>query len=70
MIVAPNSPIARANARVIPARIPGHAIGSVIRRTVVSRLLPSDWEAYSSAGSTRSKAALAVMTTNGEATKV
>ena len=40
VIVAPNSPSARAHVRAMPATIDGPIIGSVTRRITVHRLAP------------------------------
>ena len=65
---APNSPIARAKASSVPARMPGQASGSVTRMNT----LHSDWRsvraAASSCRSTCAKAVDAALSTSGSAT--
>src|SRR6202522_4350639 len=68
--VAPNSPSARANERIVPARIPGHASGSAISRNTRLSDAPSVRAACIRCGSTCSSAARAVKYISGNATTV
>jgi hypothetical protein len=52
VIVAPNSPIARAKARIMPATIPGAASGAVIVAKTMAAGAPRVLAAASSCGST------------------
>ena len=64
-IVAPNSPNARANARMNPAMIPLRAKGSVIVEITRNGLAPKLKATCSNRGFTSSNATLAVLTNNG-----
>ena len=70
VIVAPNSPSARAQASTAPATSAGRIAGSVTRRNVYQRDAPSVRDASSSRGSSWRSAASTVITRNGIATKV
>ncbi|OJH79874.1 MAG: hypothetical protein BSK19_06180 [Stenotrophomonas maltophilia] len=63
--VAPNSPIARANASSRPARIPRHASGRVMRKNTAASDTPSVRAACSNWPSTSSNAARAGLNTSG-----
>ncbi|MNN89408.1 hypothetical protein D3C81_2072220 [compost metagenome] len=65
MMVAPNSPIARANASNNPARMPRHANGKVTRKNSAISDTPSVRAACSSCASTSSNAARAGLKTSG-----
>ena len=66
--VAPNSPMARANASMVPARTPRQASGNVTRKNTRSSEAPSVRAAFSSCVSTPSNAARADLNTSGNAT--
>ena len=68
MSVAPNSPNARANAKTVPAMIPGQASGSRTRRKVRHSLAPSVRAAASMFGLTCSNAPRVVRYIKGNAT--
>ena len=68
--VAPNSPSERANTSSAPARMPGVAIGSVIRKKTAHSPSPSTLAAFSSCGSTASNAVRADFSSSGKATSV
>ena len=68
IIVAPNSPIALVNARMLPAMIPLHESGRVIVRKVRSGCAPSKRAVRSSLGSTAPMEAARVLTNNGKDT--
>ncbi len=63
--VAPNSPIARANASSRPARMPRQASGKVMRKNTAASDTPSVRAAFSSWPSTPSNAARAGLNTSG-----
>ncbi len=65
MIVAPNSPNARANASVIPPNIPRHASGSVIVKKTRASPAPSVRAICSKRGLTCSNATRAHSTSRG-----
>ena len=66
-MVAPNSPIALAKARMAPATIPGKISGSVTTTNVHARLAPSVAAASSSRESTASIASQIARTISGKA---
>ncbi len=70
MIVAPNSPSARAQHRIAPAPIDGPTSGSVTRRKTVNLLAPSVMAASSKPWSAVRSAPSTVMMRNGIATNV
>ena len=70
MIVAPNSPSARAQQSTAPAAIPGATSGSVTRRNVVQRSAPSVAAASSKRASAARSAPSTLITRNGMATNV
>ena len=70
VIVAPNSPSARAQARTAPAAIPGATIGRVTRRNAVRREAPRVAAASSYRGSAARSAPSTLITRKGIATKV
>ena len=70
VIVAPNSPSARAQASTAPAAIDGHTMGSVTLRSTVRREAPSVAAASSYRRSAARSPASTVMTRNGMAMKV
>ena len=68
VIVAPNSPRARAHAKIVPASSAGPMRGSVMRRRIVHLLAPSVAAASSKRGSALRRAPSTVMTRKGMAT--
>src|SRR5262245_32610761 len=68
VIVAPNSPSARAQHSTVPATTPGAMAGSVTRRNVSQRDAPSVAAASSNRGSALRKAPSTEITRNGIAT--
>ena len=70
VMVAPNSPRARAKASTAPAPIAGPTIGSVTREKVNHRVAPSVAAASSTRRSAPSSAPSTAMTRNGRATNV
>ncbi len=67
---APNSPMARAKASSVPARMPGQASGSVTRKNTPQRDCRKVRAAASNSGSTCASAVLAAFNTKGNATRV
>ena len=67
VIVAPNSPHARAKPKIVPAKIPGAAKGSVIRRMIKKGLRPKVLAASSHVGSIASRAIRMARTISGSA---
>ncbi len=65
MIVAPNSPSARAKARRQPATTPRHASGSVTAKNILGAEAPSVAAICSSRGLTSAKALRAERTSSG-----
>src|SRR3954464_8831356 len=70
VIVAPNSPSARAQHSTAPAATPGATIGSVTRRNVVQRSAPRVAAASSNRASAARSAPSTLTTRNGIATNV
>src|SRR4028119_552573 len=68
--VAPNSPNARAKARVVPAKIPGMARGKVMRQKIVTSEAPRVLATRNRLALICSKAPSAVLYINGKATTV
>ncbi len=68
MAVAPNSPTALTQDRVMPLRMAGHANLSVIRQKISTGDLPNVVATCSRAGSTSSNAVRAAIMRNGLAT--
>ena len=70
VIVAPNSPSARAHERTAPAINAGRIVGSVTRQNVYQRDAPKVRDASSKRASSCLNAASTVITRNGIATNV